>query len=170
MLKVIGQGHQGKLLRQIIMDFVIANYPTWLIRSSWNFVHCKNLIWRCAYYWDIPIHWGLSLFFETIHHALGHHNSSHMLNEMFVKLSILQDPNMKMCTLAPYPSPLSDGSSRKIVICKVIVQRSQGQLLGEGICHALRCPCFIYISLVNNLPQGARKPQRFSIMYNAQCN
>ena len=37
--------------------------------------------------------------FDTIHRALCHHNSSHMLNEMFVKLSILQDPNMKMCTL-----------------------------------------------------------------------
>ena len=45
--------------------------------------------------------------FDTIHRALFHHNSSHMLNEMFVKLSILQDPNMKMCTLVPYPGPLS---------------------------------------------------------------
>jgi hypothetical protein len=39
--------------------------------------------------------------FDTIYRALCHHNSSHMLNEMFVKLSILQDPNMKMCTLVP---------------------------------------------------------------------
>ena len=45
--------------------------------------------------------------FDTIHRALCHHNFSHMLNEMFVKLSILQDPNMKMCTLVPYPVPLS---------------------------------------------------------------
>ena len=46
--------------------------------------------------------------FETIHHAIWHHNSSHMLKEMFVKLSILQDHNMKMCTLVPYPAgPLS---------------------------------------------------------------
>ena len=41
--------------------------------------------------------------FDTIYHALCHHNSSHMLNEMFVKLSLLQDPNMKMCTLVAYP-------------------------------------------------------------------
>jgi hypothetical protein len=41
--------------------------------------------------------------FDTIHHALCHHNSSHMLNGMFVKLSILEDPNMKICTLVPYP-------------------------------------------------------------------
>ena len=45
--------------------------------------------------------------FETIHHALCHHNSSHMLNEMFVKLSILREHNMKMCTLVVYPGPLS---------------------------------------------------------------
>jgi len=30
-----------------------------------------------------------------------------MLNEMFVKLSILRDPNMKMCTLVVYPGPSS---------------------------------------------------------------
>jgi hypothetical protein len=30
-----------------------------------------------------------------------------MLNEMFVKLSILREPNMKMCTLVVYPGPLS---------------------------------------------------------------
>jgi hypothetical protein len=38
-----------EILRQFSMHFVIANSPTWLIRSSWNFVHCKILIWRCAY-------------------------------------------------------------------------------------------------------------------------
>ena len=48
-----------------------------------------------------------TLKFDTIHCALCHHNSSHVLNEMFVKLSLLQDPNMKMCTLVPYPGPLS---------------------------------------------------------------
>jgi hypothetical protein len=45
--------------------------------------------------------------FDTIHCALCHHNSSHMLNEMFVKLSILQHPNMKMCILVAYPDPLN---------------------------------------------------------------
>jgi hypothetical protein len=62
----------------------------------------------------VIINWGLLLLcffglrnFETIHHVLCHHNSSHMLNEMFVKLSILREPNMKMCTLVVYPGPLS---------------------------------------------------------------
>ena len=39
-----------EILRQFSMHFVIANSPTWLIRSSRNFVHCKILIWRCAHY------------------------------------------------------------------------------------------------------------------------
>ena len=38
-----------EILRQFSMHIVIANSPTWLIRSSWNFVHCKILIWRCAH-------------------------------------------------------------------------------------------------------------------------
>jgi hypothetical protein len=48
-----------------------------------------------------------SLVLFTIHHALCHHNSSHMLNEMFVKLSILRELNMKMCTLVVYRGPIS---------------------------------------------------------------
>ena len=32
-------------------------------------------------------------------------------------------------------------SSRNIVIFKVIGQGHQVKFLGEGICHALRCPC-----------------------------
>jgi hypothetical protein len=46
--------------------------------------------------------------FDTTHRALCHHNSSHMLNQMFVKLSMLQDPNMKISLFfLPYPRPLS---------------------------------------------------------------
>ena len=44
--------------------------------------------------------------FDTSHRALCHHHSSHMLNQMFAKLSLLQDPNMKMGTLVPYLRPL----------------------------------------------------------------
>ena len=44
--------------------------------------------------------------FDTIQRAICHHNS-HILNEMLMKLSILQDPNMKMCTLVAYPGPLN---------------------------------------------------------------
>jgi hypothetical protein len=33
----------------IELKHIHRNSPTWLIRSSWNFVHCKILIWRCAH-------------------------------------------------------------------------------------------------------------------------
>jgi hypothetical protein len=49
-----------------------------------------------------PLRFTPVILFWTIYHALCHHNSSHMLNEMYMKLSILQDPNMKMCTIVPY--------------------------------------------------------------------
>ena len=42
-----------------------------------------------------------------------------MLNEMFVKLSILRDPNMKMCTLVVYPGP---SSFPRIMSLKVVFQ------------------------------------------------
>jgi hypothetical protein len=75
-------------------------------KFSWNFVHCKMHISRISQSIEVYPFYAF-LDFETIHHAYCHHNSSHMLNEMFVKLSILRDPNMKMCTLVVYPGPLS---------------------------------------------------------------
>ena len=45
--------------------------------------------------------------FETIQYALCHRKFSYMINQKFMKLCTLQDPNMKMCTLVGYPSPLS---------------------------------------------------------------
>jgi hypothetical protein len=38
-----------EIWRQFSIHFVIANSPTWLIRSSWNFIHCKILIWRTKF-------------------------------------------------------------------------------------------------------------------------
>jgi hypothetical protein len=45
--------------------------------------------------------------FETIQYAFCHRKFSYMINQKFKKLCTLQDPNMKMCTLVGYPSPLS---------------------------------------------------------------
>ena len=54
--------------------------------------------------------WVLCLFglrnFETIQYAHCHCKFSYMINQKFMKLCTLQDPNMKMCTLVGYPSPL----------------------------------------------------------------
>jgi hypothetical protein len=44
--------------------------------------------------------------FETIQYAFCHRKFSYMINQKFMKLCTLQDPNMKMCTLVGYPSPL----------------------------------------------------------------
>jgi hypothetical protein len=45
--------------------------------------------------------------FETIQYALCHRKFSYMINQKFMKLCTLQDPNMKMCTLVGYPDALS---------------------------------------------------------------
>ena len=68
--------------------------------------------------------------FDTIHRALCHHNSSHMLNEMFVKLIILQDPNMKMCTLVAYPGPSSFPRNMSL---KVVFQICFGSIKMMGM-------------------------------------
>ena len=52
-----------------------------------------------------------------------------MLNEMFVKLSILQDPNMKMCTLVVYPGP---SSFPRIMSLKVVFQICFGSIKMMG--------------------------------------
>ena len=63
---------------------------------------------------DFIVHWVLPLLclfgltnFETIQYALCHRKFSYMINQKFMKLCTLQDPNMKMCTLVGYPGPLS---------------------------------------------------------------
>ena len=103
-----------EILRQFTMRFVITTPPTLLnemfvklsILREPNMKMCTLVVYPgpLSFSRVMPI-WTWK--FDTIHRALCHHNSSHMLNEMFVKLSILQDPNMKMCTLVPYPGPLS---------------------------------------------------------------
>jgi hypothetical protein len=45
--------------------------------------------------------------FETIQYALCHRKFSYMINQKFMELCTLQDPNMKMCTLVVYPDPSS---------------------------------------------------------------
>ena len=69
--------------------------------------------------------------FETIHHALCHHNSSHMLNEMFVQLSILREPNMKMCSLVV--------SSRYVFSCVICFRGIHFILISTA--HALFLTC-----------------------------
>ena len=70
--------------------------------------------------WVLPL---LCLFaprnFETIQYALCHCKFPHMINQKFMKLRTLQDPNMKMCTLVVYPGP---SSFLRIMSLKVVFQ------------------------------------------------
>jgi hypothetical protein len=58
---------------------------------------------------DFIVHWVLPLLclfglrnFETIQYALCHGKFYYMINQKFMKLCAMQDPNMKMCTLVGY--------------------------------------------------------------------
>jgi hypothetical protein len=51
--------------------------------------------------------WKKLWHFETIQYALCHRKFSYMINQKFMKLCTLQDPNMKMCTLVVYPGQSS---------------------------------------------------------------
>ena len=59
-----------------------------------------------------------------------------MLNEMFVKLSILRDPNMKMCTLDPHVPMLKGwvgaSSFPRIMSLKVVFQLCFGSIKMMG--------------------------------------
>jgi hypothetical protein len=151
-----------EILRQFSIHFVIANSPTWLIRSSWNFVHCKILIWRCAHSYDIPVHWALTLLcffglrnFETIQYALYHRKFSYMINQKFMKLCTLQDPNMKMCTLVVYPGP---SRFPRIMSLKVVFQICFGSIKMMGmrgvlVLHSRQLSYSIYVSMWDSCVQ-----------------
>ena len=79
-----------------------------------NVVEFKIIMCELCSIKDFIVHWVLPLLcffglinFETIQYALCHRKFSYMINQKFMKLCTLQDPNMKMCTLVGYPGPLS---------------------------------------------------------------
>ena len=79
-----------------------------------NFVEFKIMMCELCSIKDFIVHWILPLLclfglrnFETIQYSLCHRKFSYMINQKFMELCTLQDPNMKMCTLVGYPGPLS---------------------------------------------------------------
>jgi hypothetical protein len=66
--------------------------------------------------------------FETIQYALCH-RKFYMINQKFMKLCTLQDPNMKMCTLVVYPGP---SSFARIMSLKVVFQMCFGSIKMMG--------------------------------------
>ena len=65
----------------------------------------------------------------TIQYSLCHHKFSYMINQKFMKLCTLQDPNMKMCTLVVYPGT---SSFPRIMSLKVVFQICLAQLRWWG--------------------------------------
>ena len=66
--------------------------------------------------------------FDTIQYALCH-RKFYMINQKFMKLCTLQDPNMKMCTLIVYPGP---SGFPKIMNLKVVFQIFVGSIKMMG--------------------------------------
>jgi hypothetical protein len=101
-----------------------------------NFVEFKIMMCELCSIKDFIVHWVLPLLclfglriFETIQYALCHHKFSYMINQKFMKLCTLQDPNMKMCTLVVYPGP---SSFPRIMSLKVVFQICFGSIKMMG--------------------------------------
>ena len=87
--------------------------------------------------------------FETIQYALFHRKFSYMVNQKFMKLCTLQDPNMKMCTLVVYPGP---SRFLRIMSLKVVFQICFGSIKMIGTRGLLvprsgQLSYFIYVSI-----------------------
>jgi hypothetical protein len=109
---------------------------TSFVRFPPNFVEFKIMMCELCSIKDFIVHWVLPLLclfglrnFETIQYALCHRKFSYMINQKFMKLCTLQDPNMKMCTLVVYPGP---SSFPRIMSLKVVSKYVLAQLRWWG--------------------------------------
>jgi hypothetical protein len=105
---------------------------------------------------DCIVHWALPLSclfglrnFETIQYAHCDCKFSYMINQKFMKLCTLQDPNMKMCTLVVYLDP---SSFPRIMSLKVVFQICFGSIKMMGmqgvlIPHSGQLSYSIYVSM-----------------------
>ena len=101
------------------------------LRFPPNFVEFKIMMCELCSIKDFIVHWVLPLLclFETIQYALCHRKFSYMINQKFMKLCTLQDPNMKMCTLVGYPGP---SNFLRIMSLKVVFQICFGSIKMMG--------------------------------------
>ena len=100
---------------------------------------------------DFIVHWVLPLLFglrnfETIQYALCHRKFSYMINQKFMKLCTLQDPNMKMC-----PS-----SFPRIMSLKVVFQICFGSINKKFSVGYLIIPSWKYFEKKKNHKQAVR--------------
>jgi hypothetical protein len=110
----------------------------------------------CIVHWVLPL---LCLFgltnFETIQYALCHHKFSYMINQKFIKLCTLQDPNKKMCTLVVYLGP---SSFPRIMSLKFVFQICFGSIKMMGmwgvlVPHSGQLSYSIYVSMRDSCVQ-----------------
>ena len=110
------QGHRSKVqVKKKILSVCLSGLTSkFFVRFPPSFVEFKIMMCELCSIKDFIVHWVLPLLclfgllnFETIQYALCHHKFSYMINQKFMKLYALQNPNMKMCTLVAYPGPLS---------------------------------------------------------------
>ena len=108
---------------------------TSFVRFPPSFVEFKIMMCELCSIKDFIVHWVLPLLclfglrnFETIQYSLCHRKFSYMINQKFMKLCSLQDPNMKMCTLVVYPGP----SFPRFMSLKVVFQICFGSIKMMG--------------------------------------
>jgi hypothetical protein len=135
---------------------------TSFVRFPPNFVEFKIMMCELCSIKDFIVHWVLPLLclfglrnFETIQYALCHRKFSYMINQKFMKLCTLQDPNMKMCTLVVYPGP---SSFPRIMSLKVVFQICFGSIkmmetLGVLVPRSGQLSYSIYVSMQDSSVQ-----------------
>ena len=135
---------------------------TFFVRFPPNFVEFKTMMCELCSVKDFIVHWVLALLclfglrnFETIQYALCHRKFSYMINQKFMKVRTLQNPNMKMCTLVVYPGP---SSFPRIMSLKVVFQICFGSnkmmgMQGVLVPHSRQLSYSIYISMQNSCVQ-----------------
>jgi hypothetical protein len=101
------QGHRVKLFFLSVCLSGLTSKS--FVRFPPNFLEFKIMMCELCSIKDFIVHWVLPLLClfglrncETIQYALCHCKFSYMINQKFMKLCTLQDPNMKMCTLVGY--------------------------------------------------------------------
>jgi hypothetical protein len=108
---------------------------TSFVRFPLNFVEFKIMMCELCSIKDFIVHWVLNqlcLFglrnFETIQYALCHRKFSYMINQKFMKLCTLQDPNMISNSLMVIP--LISLTKTNVCVCPKPSPRLPSSCLG----------------------------------------
>ena len=152
---------------KVMLTFIPWSYvdlytSTSFVRLPPNFVEFKIMMCELYSIKDFIVHWVLPLLclfglrnFETNQYALCHRKFSYIINQKFLKLCTLQDPNMKMCTLVVYPCP---SSFPRIKSLKVVFKICFGSIkmmgtLGVLVPRSGQLSSSIYVSMWDSCMQ-----------------